>query len=136
MNLQRKNTEKFPIYEINNNFNEEQQSKEKEEKSNSKKNSYLIRRQRYNSDFGFKYKQSIIFSEQKKKMMENSLKLFSIITELTDYKIEKYKWIDVSKDNNLYNITKLAQYLDLLPVYFCYNCSLIYYSETKNDGKK
>jgi hypothetical protein len=125
--LQRKNSEKIQNYEFN-----DIRSKENEDKSKNK-NNYLFKRQRFNSDFGDKYKQSIIFSEQKKRMMENGLKLFSIMAELTDYKVEKYKWIDISKDNNLYNITKLTQYLDLLPVYFCYNCGLIYYSETKND---
>ena len=119
-------------YEINNNFKNVQSNVEK--KSSSQKNNQdIFKRHRYHSDLGTKYKESILFSEQKKKIKENCLKLFSIMTELTDYKIEQYKWLDVTKNNNLHNITKLVQNLDLLPVFFCYNCGLIYYYKGKND---
>ena len=135
--LQRKNSENNinKNYEINKNFSKEKKSKEIEDNS-GKKNSlnFIRRRQRFNSDLGEKYRSSILFAEQKKKMMENSLKLFFIMADLTDFKVEHYKWIDITKNNNLYNITKLIQNLDLLPVYFCYNCGLIYYSETINDS--
>ena len=135
--LQRKNSENNinKNYEINKNFSKEKKSKEIEDNT-GKKNSlnFIRRRQRFNSDLGEKYRSSILFAEQKKKMMENSLKLFFIMADLTDFKVEHYKWIDITKNNNLYNITKLIQNLDLLPVYFCYNCGLIYYSETINDS--
>ena len=134
--LQRKKSENNinKIYEINNQFIKNK-SKENAEKTNNINKPQIFRRQRYNSDLGDKFRASIIFAEQKKKMADNSLKLFSIISELTDFKVEKYKWIDLTKNNNLFNITKLVQYLDLLPLYFCYNCGLIYYSEGKSDSE-
>ena len=125
-------------YEIKNDSHKKKESSEIEEKSSgsiSNQQSNIIGRRRYNSDFKMKYKESILFYEQKKKMMDNCLKLFSIMAELTDYKLEQYKWIDLTQDNNLYNITKFVQNLDLLPVYYCYNCGLIYYNETENDPK-
>ena len=133
--LQRKKSENNlnKIYEINNQFNSHK-SKENEEKSNIIKNPQIIRRQRYNSDLGDKFRASIIFADQNSRMIDNCLKLFSIMAELTDFKVEQYKWIDLNKNNNLFNITKLVQNLDLLPVYFCYNCGLVYYSETKSDS--
>ena len=70
---------------------------------------------------------------EKKKKMEICLKLFSILTELTDYKIEQYKWFDINKSNNLYNITKLVQNLDLLPLYFIHNCGIIYHSKANEN---
>ena len=125
-------------YEIKNDSHKKKESSEIEEKSSgsiSNQQSNIIGRRRYNSDFKMKYKESILFYEQKKKMMDNCLKLFSIMAELTDYKLEQYKWIDLTQDNNLYNITKFVQNLDLLPVYYCYNCGLIYYNETESDPK-
>ena len=56
------------------------------------------------------------------------------MADLTDFKVEQYKWIDITNESNLYNVTKLVQNLDLLPVYFCYNCGLIYHSEARNDS--
>ena len=125
-------------YEIKNDSHKKKESTEIEEKSSdsiSNQQQNTLGRHRYNSDFKMKYKESILFYEQKKKMMDNCLKLFSIMAELTDYKLEQYKWIDLTKDNNMYNITKFVQNLDLLPVYYCYNCGLIYYNEAENDPK-
>ena len=138
--IKRKNSENNinKNYEIKNDSHKKKESSEMEEKSSnsiSNKQSNFLGRQRFHSDFKMKYKESILFYEQKKKMMDNCLKLFSIMAELTDYKLEQYKWIDLTKDNNLYNITKFVQNLDLLPVYNCYNCGLIYYNETNNDPK-
>ena len=111
------------------NKNEKEKSKEYEDKINIKNyNLYPIRRKRFNTDLGDKYKKSLILAE-KKKMMKNCLKLFSILTELTDFKIERYKYFDVNENNNLYNITKLIQNLDLIPLYFIHNCAFIYHSE-------
>ena len=125
-------------YEIKTESHKKKESSEIEEKSSgsiSNQQSNIIGRHRYNSDFKMKYKESILFYEQKKIMMDNCLKLFSIMAELTDYKLEQYKWIDLTQDNNLYNITKFVQNLDLLPVYYSYNCGLIYYNESENDPK-
>jgi hypothetical protein len=122
-------------YEINKNFEKNTDGNVEEKSSSSKNNIYILRRRdRFNSDFGNKYNNTIIFAEQKKKMKENCLKLFSIMAELTDYKVEQYKWIDITKNNNLYNVTKLVQNLDLLPIYFCYNCGLIYYQKGNTDS--
>ena len=133
---QRKNSENNinNNYEINNKFENNLDVNTKEKSSSSKNNIYIFRRRnRFNSDLGNKYKEYIIFAEQKKKMKENCLKLFSIMAELTDYKVEQYKWFDVTNNNNLNTITKLVQNLDLLPVYFCYNCGLIYYHKGNID---
>ena len=125
-------------YEINSNLKNKTSSKEIEVKLNKLNKNYnqnIMKKKRYNSDLNIKFKDSVLFYEQKKKMMQNCLKLFSIMAELTDYKVEKYKWIDITQNNNLFNITKFIQYLDLLPVYFCYNCGLIYYYNSKTDSK-
>ena len=135
--IQRKNSENNinKNYEINNKFEKNLDINAKEKSSSSKNNNIYIfrRRDRFNSDLGNKYKEYIIFAEQKKKMKENCLKLFSIMAELTDYKVEQYKWFDVTNNNNLNTITKLVQNIDLLPVYFCYNCGLIYYHKGNID---
>ena len=123
----RKSSEDFNF--INNTENKNEKSKEYEDKINVKNyNLYPIRRKRFNTDLGDKYKKSLILAE-KKKMMKNCLKLFSILTELTDFKIERYKYFDINENNNLYTITKLIQNLDLIPIYFIHNCALIYHSE-------
>ena len=134
--LQKKNSENNinKNYEINNNLTKERKSKELDENIKKRNSLSIIKRQRYNSDLTGKYRDSIIFAEQKKKMIENCLKLFSIMVDLTDFKVEQYKWIDITNENNLYNVTKLTQNLDLLPVYFSHNCGLIYYSEAKSDS--
>ena len=71
---------------------------------------------------------------EKKKIMKNCLKLFSILTELTDFKIEQYKWFDIIKNNNLYNITKLIQNLDMIPLYFIHNCAIVYHPEKNSES--
>ena len=109
-------------------------SKEYEDKINERnKNVYPIRRKRSNTDLGDRYRKSLLLAENKKKM-KNCLKIFSILTELTDYKIEQYKWFDITKNNNLYNMTKFVQHLDLLPLYFIHNCAIIYYSKNKESN--
>ena len=134
--LKRKSSENNIIknYDINNNFLKEKKSKEFDEKSKKRNSLTIIKRHRFNSDLGGKYKESIIFEEQKNKIIQNCLKLFFIMADLTDFKVEQYKWIDITNESNLYNVTKLVQNLDLLPVYFCYNCGLIYHSEARNDS--
>ena len=137
----RKSSEDFSyisnISNINNNIENKKEKvkpKEYEDKLSIKNyNIYPIRRKRSNTDLGDKYKKSLIIAE-KKKMMKNSLKLFSILTELTDFKIERYKYFDVNEDNNLYNITKLIQNLDLIPLFFIHNCAFIYNSKISENN--
>ena len=122
-------------FDLNNKNENRIKPKEFEDKINNRNNNnniYPIRRKRFNTDLGDKYKKSMILAE-KKKMMKNCLKLFSILTELTDFKIEQYKWFDIAKKNNLYNITKLIQNLDMIPLYFIHNCAIIYHPEKNKD---
>ena len=113
---------------------EKNKAREFEDKINNRNNMiYPIRGKRFNTDLGDKYKKSIILAEKKKKM-KNCLKLFSILTELTDFKIEQYKWFDIYKNNNLYNITKLIQNLDILPLYFIHNCAIIFHSNDNENN--
>ena len=102
---------------------------------------FHFKRHRFKSDLdtinSFSNKESmVLFSDQRNKMIENCIKIFSIIVELTDYKVENYKWIDLSKNDNLNSVTKLIQNLDLVPLYFCYDCGLIYYSSNISDNSK
>jgi len=114
--------------EIKVNKYKKNKAREFEDKMNNRKNIiYPIRGKRFNTDLGDKYRKSIILAEKRKKM-KNCLKLFSIITELTDFKIEQYKWFDISKNDNLYNLTKLIQNLDILPLYFIHNSAIIFHS--------
>ena len=117
-----------------NNKHENKKSKEFEDKINNRNNFiYPLRRKRFNTDLGDKYKKSMMLAE-KKKIMKNCLKLFSILTELTDFKIEQYKWFDIIKNNNLYNITKLIQNLDMIPLYFIHNCAIVYHPEKNSES--
>jgi hypothetical protein len=119
---------------LNNSHYDRKKSREFEDSMNNRNNIINpIRRKRFNTDLGDKYKKSI-FLEEKMKAMKNCLKLFSVLTELTDYKIEKYKWFDINKSNNFYNITKLIQNLDILPLYFIHNCGVLYYSKNKENN--
>ena len=82
--LKRKSSENNIIknYEINNNFLKEKKSKEFDEKSKKRNSLTIIKRHRFNSDLGGKYKESIIFEEQKNKIIQNCLKLFFIMADL------------------------------------------------------
>ena len=120
-------------FDLNNKHENHIKPKEFEDKINNRNiNISQIRRKRFNTDLGDKYKKSMILAE-KKNIMKNCLKLFTILTELTDFKIEQYKWLDIIKKNNLYNITKLIQNLDMTPLYFIHNCALIYHQEKNNE---
>ena len=135
--IQRKNSEDYSnmnsLNFVINNKSDRKKSKEFDYKLNNSNNSIVepIRRKRSNTDFGDKYRKSILLAEKKKKV-KNCLKLFSILTELTDFKIEQYKWYDITKNNNLYNLTKFIQNLDLLPLYFIHNCALLYHSQNSD----
>ena len=135
--IRRKNSEDYSnmnsLNFVINNKSDRKKSKEFDYKLNNSNNSIVepIRRKRSNTDFGDKYRKSILLAEKKKKV-KNCLKLFSILTELTDFKIEQYKWYDITKNNNLYNLTKFTQNLDLLPLYFIHNCALLYHSQNSD----
>ena len=118
-------------YEINNKY-KRRKSKEFEDKIILKNyNIYPPRRKRFNTDFNDHLKKSMLLAE-KKKMMNNCLKIFSLMTELTDYKIEQYKYFDITKNKNLYKITKIIQNLDISSLYYTHDCAFIYYSEKES----
>ena len=55
------------------------------------------------------------------------------MTELTDYKIEQYKYFDITKNKNLYKITKIIQNLDISSLYYTHDCAFIYYAEKESN---